>query len=167
MTDRDDRITIMRIPVDRIRVLNPRERDGKRFQEIVDSIRNVGLKQPIKVTRLNGSGGETEYGLVYGQGRLEAFIALGQKEIPAIVADLSEEDSLLMSLIENVARRHRRPSELLREIGTLSERAATRTGRSRARSDSRRHMCMTSGAFSKAERNDFSPRLRRARCRST
>ena len=125
MTDRDDRITITLIPVDRIRVLNPRERDGKRFQEIVDSIRNVGLKQPIKVTRLNGSGGEAEYGLVYGQGRLEAFIALGQKEIPAIVADLSEEDSLLMSLVENVARRHRRPNELLREIGALSERGYT------------------------------------------
>ena len=62
MTDRDDRITITLIPVDRIRVLNPRERDRKRFQEIVDSIRNVGLKQPIKVTRLNGSGGEAEYG---------------------------------------------------------------------------------------------------------
>ena len=57
MTDRDDRITIILIPVDRIRVLNPRERDRKRFQEIVDSIRKVGLKQPIKVTRLNGSGG--------------------------------------------------------------------------------------------------------------
>ena len=125
MTDRDDSITITLIPVDRIRVLNPRERDGKRFREIVDSIRNVGLKQPIKVTRLNGSGGEAEYGLVYGQGRLEAFIALGQKEIPAIVADLSEEDSLLMSLVENVARRHRRPSELLREIGALSERGYT------------------------------------------
>ena len=125
MTDRDDRITITLIPVDRIRVLNPRERDGKRFQEIVDSIRNVGLKQPIKVTRLNDSGGEAEYGLVYGQGRLEAFIALGQTEIPAIVADLSEEDSLLMSLVENVARRHRRPNELLREIGALSERGYT------------------------------------------
>ena len=125
MTDRDDRITIILIPIDRIRVLNPRERDRKRFQEIVDSISKVGLKQPIKVTRLNGSGGQAEYGLVYGQGRLEAFIALGQKEIPAIVADLSEEDSLLMSLVENVARRHRRPSELLREIGGLSERGYT------------------------------------------
>ena len=66
MTGRDDRITVSLIPVDRIRVLNPRDRDKKRFQEIVDSIRKVGLKQPIKVTRLNGSGDEAEYG---GQGR--------------------------------------------------------------------------------------------------
>ena len=125
MTGRDDGITIIRIPVDRIRVLNPRERDRKKFQEVVDSIGKVGLKQPIKVTRLNGSGDGTEYALVYGQGRLEAFIALGEKEIPAIVADLSEEDSLLMSLVENVARRHRRPTELLREIGALGKRGYT------------------------------------------
>ena len=82
-----DGLTIEFIPVDRIKVLNPRERDRKKFLEIVDSIKKVGLKQPIKVTRVNGSGGKAEYGLVYGQGRLEAFIALGQKEIPAIVDD--------------------------------------------------------------------------------
>ena len=120
-----DGLTIEFIPVDRIKVLNPRERDRKKFLKIVDSIKKVGLKQPIKVTRVNGSGGKAEYGLVYGQGRLEAFIALGQKEIPAIVDDLSEEDSLLMSLVENVARRHRRPTELLREIGALKERGYT------------------------------------------
>ena len=122
MTGPGDGIEIELIPVDRIKVLNPRERDCKKFREVVDSIGRVGLKQPIKVTRLNGSGGDAEYGLVYGQGRLEAFIALGEKEIPAIVADLSEEDSLLMSLVENVARRHHRPTELLREIGALRER---------------------------------------------
>ena len=120
-----DGLTIEFIPVDRIKVLNPRERDRKKFLEIVDSIKKVGLKQPIKVTRVNGSGGKAEYGLVYDQGWLEAFIALGQKEIPAIVDDLSEEDSLLMSLVENVARRHRRPTELLREIGALKERGYT------------------------------------------
>ena len=62
------------------------------------------------------------YALVYGQGRLEAYIALGQHEIPAIIADVSEEDSLVMSLVENVARRQHRPVELLRDISTLKER---------------------------------------------
>ena len=50
-----DGLTIEFIPVDRIKVLNPRERDRKKFLEIVDSIKKVGLKQPIKVTRVNGS----------------------------------------------------------------------------------------------------------------
>ena len=125
MTGPDDSITIELVPVHRIRILNPRERDKTKFLEIVDSIRKVGLKQPIKVTRINGSESEGSYSLVYGQGRLEAFIALGQKEIPAIVTELSEEDSLLMSLVENVARRHYRPTELLREIGVLKERGYT------------------------------------------
>ncbi|MYH39272.1 MAG: chromosome partitioning protein ParB, partial [Rhodospirillaceae bacterium] len=93
----------------------------KKFQEVVDSIGRVGLKQPIKVSRARGSNGEAKFNLVYGQGRLEAFKALGQKEIPAIVTDLSEQDSLILSLVENVARRQARPGELFRAIGKLVE----------------------------------------------
>ncbi len=121
MSGPDDGITVETIPVDRIRVLNPRVRDSKKFLEIQDSIRKVGLKQPIKVSRTRGSNGEAKYNLVYGQGRLEAFKALGQKEIPAIVTDLSEQDSLILSLVENVARRQPRPAELFRAIGKLVE----------------------------------------------
>ena len=121
MSGPDDGITVETIPVDRIRVLNPRVRDSKKFLEIQDSIRKVGLKQPIKVSRAKGANGEAKYNLVYGQGRLEAFKALGQKEIPAIVTDLSEQDSLILSLVENVARRQPRPAELFRAIGKLVE----------------------------------------------
>lgn len=121
MTDIEHRIVIETIVIERIVVLNPRLRDRKKFREIVDSIRKVGLKQPIKVSRTTGTDGEAAYNLVYGQGRIEAFLALGQTEIPAIVTDLSEDDSLLMSLVENVARRQHRPVELLRAIGTLHE----------------------------------------------
>ena len=125
MTDGDQGFTVEMVPVDRITVLNPRARDKRKFREIVDSIANVGLKQPIKVSRVNGSDGEPAYNLVYGQGRVEAFIALGQKAIPAIVTDLSEEDSLIFSLVENVARRQHCPIELLREIGGLKSRGYT------------------------------------------
>ena len=125
MTDIEHRIIIETITIERIIVLNPRLRDRKKFREIVDSIRKVGLKQPIKVSRTTGTDGEAAYNLVYGQGRIEAFLALGQTEIPAIVTDLSEDDSLLMSLVENVARRQHRPVELLRAIGTLHEQGYT------------------------------------------
>ena len=47
----------------------------------------------------------TQYDLVCGQGRLEAFLALGQTTIPAIVINASREDQYLMSLIENIARK--------------------------------------------------------------
>ena len=114
-----DTITIERIPIERIVVLNPRVRDAKKFTEIVDSIRKVGLKQPIKVSRTRGADGEVAYNLVCGQGRMEAFQALEQTEIPAIVTDLSEEDSLVASIVENIARSQPRPGDLFRAIGDL------------------------------------------------
>ena len=122
MSGAEDDVTIEMIPVDRIRVLNPRVRDTRKFLEIVDSIERVGLKQPIKVSRARGPDGDDVYNLVYGQGRLEAYIRLGQTEIPAIVTELSEKESLLLGLVENAARRKHRPLELLREFGALRER---------------------------------------------
>ena len=96
------------IPVDRITVINPRVRNKKIFKEIVDNIAQLGLKKPITVTRRDDPDGP-RYDLVCGQGRLEAYQALGQTEIPALVVDADAEDCLLMSLVENLARRqHRR-----------------------------------------------------------
>ena len=122
MNDADHAFAVEMVPIEQVNILNPRVRDQRKFREIVDSIAKVGLKQPIKVSRVNGANGEPTYNLVYGQGRIEAFVALGQKEIPAIVTELSEEDSLILSLVENVARRQHRPMELLREIGALKDR---------------------------------------------
>ena len=107
------------IPVDAITVLNPRVRNKRIFQELVTSVAHLGLKKPITVSlRADGIG----YDLVCGQGRLEAFIALGQKTIPAVVIEASKDDCFVMSLVENLARRHHTPLELLREIGSLKER---------------------------------------------
>ena len=54
MTGQDEGFTVEMVPVDRITVLNPRVRDKRKFHEIVESIANVGLKQPIKVSRVQG-----------------------------------------------------------------------------------------------------------------
>jgi ParB family chromosome partitioning protein len=110
---------IRMVPVDSITVLNPRVRNKRVFQELVTSIAHLGLKKPITVSRRSG---KTRYDLVCGQGRLEAFIALGQKEIPAIIIDAAEEDCFVMSLVENLARRQHMPLELVRAIGALRER---------------------------------------------
>ena len=118
---RETNTAVEMIPVDGIAVLNPRSRDKKVFQAIVDSISRVGLKQPITVTRSKSAGGSTDYNLVCGQGRLEAFKALGEQEIAAFVVEATEEACMLMSLVENIARRNHRPMELLRDIGRLSK----------------------------------------------
>jgi ParB family chromosome partitioning protein len=110
---------IRMVPVDAITVLNPRVRNKRIFQELVTSIAHLGLKKPITVSQRPG---KARYDLVCGQGRLEAYIALGQPEIPAIVLDATEEDCFVMSLGENLARRQHTPVELVRAIGALKER---------------------------------------------
>lgn len=110
------------IPVERVHVLNPRERSPRVFGDIVTNIAHLGLKRPITVTRRQKGNGEEHYDLVCGQGRLEAYQALGQSEIPAIVIEASEEDCMVMSLVENIARRQHRQLELVQEIGNLRQR---------------------------------------------
>lgn len=107
------------VPVDAITVINPRVRNRRIFQELVTSIAHLGLKKPITVSQRPG---KPRYDLVCGQGRLEAFMALGQTEIPAIIIDASEDDCFVMSLVENLARRQHTPLELVRSIGALRER---------------------------------------------
>ncbi len=107
------------IPIDQIRLLNPRVRNQRNFQEIVQSIANVGLKRPITVSPRKSDADSAGYDLVCGQGRIEAFVQLGQTEIPAIIIDAEESDCLVMSLVENCARRQHRAIDLLQDISTL------------------------------------------------
>lgn len=107
------------IDVATIEVLNPRERNEKVFDEIVVNIKRVGLKKPITVTARSGPDGTERYLLVCGEGRLKAFKALGEAQIPALVVDVNDEDAFVMSLAENIARRQYRPLELLAGIEQL------------------------------------------------
>lgn len=114
------------VPISLIRVLNPRARNKRQHRDIVDNIEAIGLKRPITVSRRSGSNGPV-YDLVCGEGRLEAFQMLGQTEIPAVVMEASESECLVMSLVENIARRHHRPIDLIREVGELRKRGHTET----------------------------------------
>lgn len=110
---------IITIAIASIEILNPRARNRKIFDELVESIRAVGLKRPITVRRAPGT---LRYELVCGQGRMEAFVKLGQAQIPAVVIEATREECFVMSLVENMARRNLSPLELIREIGTLRQR---------------------------------------------
>jgi ParB family chromosome partitioning protein len=107
------------IPVRQIRVLNPRTRSKRQKQTMVNSIAAVGLKKPITVSRRTCSDDMAMFDLVCGQGRLEAVQALGHETIPAHVVDRAEDECLLMSLVENIARRNHSTLELLRDIQSL------------------------------------------------
>lgn len=105
------------IPIERIRILNPRHRDRAKFQAIVESINALGVKKPIQINARADEDGA--YDLICGQGRIEACRILGFTEIPAIIVSVSKEDRLLRSLVENLARRFPDTSDLINEIERL------------------------------------------------
>jgi ParB family transcriptional regulator, chromosome partitioning protein len=113
--------TVEMIPIDRITVVNPRVRNKKIFKTITENIAQIGLKRPITVSKRKDKDG-VRYDLVCGQGRLEAYQNLGQTEIPALVVNADAEDCMVMSLVENLARRQHRAIDLLQDIEGLKQR---------------------------------------------
>jgi len=130
MTRSNEAQTVEMIPIERITVVNPRVRNKKVFKEIISNIAEIGLKKPITVTRRDEADG-VRYDLVCGQGRLEAYQVLGQSEIPALVVDADTEDCMVMSLVENLARRQHRAIDLLHDIQGLKRRGYSDTAISR------------------------------------
>lgn len=112
---------VQMIPIEHIAVANPRARNRRVFKDIVKNIADLGLKRPITVRRQAGPEG-MRYDLVCGQGRLEAFQALGQHEIPAFVIDADGETGMVMSLVENLARRQHQAIDLLHDIEGMKRR---------------------------------------------
>lgn len=109
------------VPLEKIEILNPRERNNRVFEEIVENIKTIGLKKPITVTTRLEADGSERFQLVCGEGRLKAFRALGETAIPALVVTVNDEDAFIMSLVENIARRQYRPLELLTGIERLHD----------------------------------------------
>lgn len=108
--------------------------DAESLQELVDSIREVGLLQPVVVRAL----GPDSYELVMGERRLRAFRELGRTTIPAIVRDTTDDDLLRDALLENLHRAQLNPLEegaayqqLLADFGCTQDELARRIGRSR------------------------------------
>lgn len=108
---------IRSIPIAGIEVLNPRSRNKKIFDELVESIARVGLKRPITVREA----APDRYELICGQGRMEAMLRLGETHVPALIAQATREEGYVMSLVENLARRNLKPLEMIRDVRRLRE----------------------------------------------
>lgn len=121
MSNPHNAANLQMIPVDQIAVLNPRDRNARVFAEIVDNIKNIGLKKPVTVTPRDGLEDGKYYLLICGEGRLKAFKSLGEEHIPALVVTVNDEDAFIMSLTENIARRKYSALELLTSIVQLSQ----------------------------------------------
>lgn len=122
------------IPLGRIRP-NPqqprRSFDEEGLAELAASIRSCGILQPLTVRRA-GEG----YELVAGERRLRAARIAGLREVPCMVAQVGEEDSALLALMENLQRRDldcweeaQAIARLISRYGLSQEEAARRLGR--------------------------------------
>lgn len=110
--------------------------DEDDLAELVHSIREVGVLQPVVVRPLPDQPGK--YELVMGERRLRATKEVGLASIPAIVRETADIDMLRDALLENLHRAQLNPLEeasayqqLLADFGITQEELATRIGRSR------------------------------------
>ncbi len=111
--------------------------DDDDMAELIHSVREIGVLQPIVVRTSTEDGGEP-YELVMGERRWRAVQAAGLTTIPAIVRDTTDDDLLRDALLENLHRSQLNPLEeaaayqqLLEDFGTTHEQLADRIGRSR------------------------------------
>ena len=125
------------IPLEHI-VPNPhqprRDFDPAALAELADSIRQYGVLQPATV-RTRGR----DYELVAGERRFRAAKLAGLRELPCLIAQVGEEDSALLALMENLQRRDLNYMEeaaaiaqLVQRWGLSQEEAARRLGKSQS-----------------------------------
>lgn len=160
---------LQQIPVEAI-VPNPNQPrttfDDESIAELAQSIREVGLIQPLVVRRQG-----RQYELVAGERRLRACKSLGMEAVSCIVEeDLKEESSAMMALIENLQREDLHFIEeaqcyyaLLNNYRLTQEELAKRLGRSQSSIANKLRVLRMSGAVKEAVRAaDLSERHARA-----
>ena len=85
------------VPLDKIIVAEGRRKiDKKKLESLTESIKELGLINPISVT--------SDYTLIAGYHRLEAFRTLGKDEIPVMILDLKDARAELAEIDENLIR---------------------------------------------------------------
>ena len=108
------------IPVDKIKVINSRDREEEQFEMNTESIEHVGLLKPIRVNDrfLERTG---LYELICGEGRLIAHKRLNAETVKAEVVTCTRKEAYLQSLIENIARTKPDSMEFARELKRLHD----------------------------------------------
>jgi ParB family chromosome partitioning protein len=108
--------------------------DEEALSQLADSIREVGVLQPVLVR----PSGENEYELIAGERRWRAARRVGLQTIPALVRETDDAAALEQALVENVHRDNLNPLEeaaayqqLIEDFGLTHDEVAARVGRSR------------------------------------
>ena len=129
---------ILRIPVDMIdpNPYQPRMNfDKEALEELCDSIRTLGLIQPITVRTVAGN----RYQIISGERRFRACRLAGMDMIPAYIRNANDQGMLEMAIVENIQRENLDPIEvamsyqrLIDECNLTQEQMAFRVGKKRA-----------------------------------
>ena len=130
--------SINEIPVDQIHA-NPdqprRDFDPDSLQELSDSIRQIGIIQPITLRKIK----EGDYQIIAGERRFRATAMAGLKTIPAYIRTADDENVMAMALIENIQREDLNSMEvalacqnLLEVYDMTQEQLSSRIGKKRA-----------------------------------
>ncbi len=108
--------------------------DEEKLEELAESIRQYGVLQPLLVQKK-----DEYYKIIAGERRWRAAKLAGVKEVPIIIKDYNQEETLEISLIENIQRQDLNPIEearayqrLLKEYQLTQEEIAQRVGKSRS-----------------------------------
>ncbi len=130
--------TIHMIPVTQIQPNRYQPRKTfveEELRELVESIKRHGILQPVLVRRKS----EDRYELIAGERRFRAATLAQLPAVPAVIRKSSDEESTILSLIENIQRSNLNPVEeakayrrLIDEFGVTQEAVAERVGRDRA-----------------------------------
>lgn len=109
-TGKEERVVYLKLDQVRANPFQPRKDfDTGSLEELMQSIKEKGIIQPILVRRKGDN-----YELIAGERRLRAASLLNLSEIPALIRDAEDEDSLELALIENIQRQDLNPIEQAR-----------------------------------------------------
>jgi ParB family chromosome partitioning protein len=115
-----------------------KEFEPEAFAELVHSIKELGVLQPIVVRPLGDRNGSPAFELIMGERRLRASKEAGLDKIPAVIRETADENLLRDALLENLHRSDLNPLEeasayqqLLEDFGITQDQLAERIGRSR------------------------------------
>lgn len=132
-------VQVLQIPLDRIKrnPYQPRSRfSHDELEELMGSIREHGLLQPLIVTP---AGVDGTYQLIAGERRYRAMSILGERTVPAIIRQATEQQQLELAIIENIQRQELNALEeatayarLADEFGLTQEEIADKVGKSRS-----------------------------------
>jgi ParB family transcriptional regulator, chromosome partitioning protein len=144
-----DRQGLVAVPGARLASLDPddiapnaqqprKEFRSEELEELVASIREIGVLQPIVVRPIAGAEAAPHFELIMGERRLRATKQLGLTSIPAVIKNTADEDMLRDALLENLHRANLNALEeasayqqLLADFGITQDELAHRIGRSR------------------------------------